>query len=95
MSKIIPLKTKKQKALELFAERLVAHLASLFYRHGVMHIPVQGIVKSTIDAMLSDGFDYWPETLDYLGTDADALQRIEDMFVATMIEQGVLEKDFR
>lgn len=95
MVKIIPLKTKRQQALDLFGEKIAAHMAALFYRHDILNIPVQALVKVTIESMMTDGFDYWPETLEFLSTDEAALGRIEDMFILTMIEQGIIEKDFR
>ncbi len=84
----------REEAIEGLALRLCAYLSTSFYQKGILEVPVQAFVYDMKCNMLRDGNDYDEETLDRLSTDPAMLKRVEKMFIAALIERGLLPLDF-
>lgn len=90
MVEIINFETPRQRALNQFGERIVAHLAVACYRRNILHIPVQAFTRKMIDGMAEDSFEYTEEVLNIISSSVDTLERIEAMFINQLREQGMI-----
>lgn len=84
----------REEAIEALALRLCAYLSTSFYRQGILDVPVQAFVYDMKCNMLRDGIEYDQEIIERLSTDPAMLKRVEKMFIAALIERGILPIDF-
>lgn len=86
---------QREQVIAEFAAKLAGHMASAFYRKGIMDIPVQFYIHDLMLLMTADHFDYNEDTLNFILNDPSIMKGVENKFIATLIEKGWLSEEYR